>query len=228
MSYLYISLIVLVVIIVGYYVYKHYFNTLGLSCKVNTDCSSGQYCGLVSKKCLATGSCITSAAGKPDDCGNAGTCVAGKCQLKTGYCHSVGPISPQNPSDCPTNNICVASTSQCQPLVPPTAAPDSTRPSLGAPCVKAEDCAANDGWPNSKTTLPCNYYCDLSKPTNNGGNTYGICAASTCCTAATATAPASGCPNANYPAANTNCDGSSGFCCDPSSQYCKPSSAAAK
>ena len=204
MSPIHIALIVVVVIIVGYLIYKSYFNTSGLSCTATTDCSAGQYCGRVSKKCQAVGSCIAATvAGALDDCGNASTCVSGKCQLKTGYCHSIGPIVATNPSDCAANDICIASTSQCM------ASSTSSGSSVGAPCTVAEDCAANDGWPNTTTTLPCNYYCDLTAATTTGGNSYGTCAASTCCTAA------SGCPNTNYPATSTVCDTASGFCIPP-------------
>jgi len=203
-----IVLLVIVIIYVIYYVYKHYYNTVGISCSANTDCSSGQYCGLVSKKCLVAGTCLSSASGKMDDCGLTSTCTNGTCTLKTGYCHSVGPINTTtNTSDCsdPTA-ICVASTSQC---VTPSAALKAGS-SIGAPCTVAEDCAANDGWP-SKTApnQPCNYYCSMPSTPSTSGPTYGTCKASTCCTAV------SGCPNANYSPTNTTCDVKSGFCIPP-------------
>lgn len=187
--------------------YKHYYNTVGITCSANTDCSSGQYCGLVSKKCLVAGTCLPSANGKLDDCGLTKTCTSGKCVLKPGYCNSVGPIGTTNPSDCtdPTA-ICVASTSQC---IVPTAALTADS-SVGAPCTVAEDCAANDGWPSNTTqNQPCNYYCSMPSTPSTSGPTYGTCKASTCCKAD------SDCPNPNYPTTNTKCDVISGFCVPP-------------
>ena len=212
MGKLLIALIIIIVLIIGRFIYKRYINKEGQSCSVNSDCSANQYCGKISKVCLTSGTCVASATGKIDDCGTTGTCISGKCQLNKGYCNSIGPLTGKNVSNCTNipNGICVASTSQCMTFNPP-ASPSASSPSAGAPCTVAEDCAANDGWPNSKITpnLPCNYFCDLSqKQTNTIGSlttTYGTCAASTCCTTN------SDCPG-NYPKTNTQCDTKTGIC----------------
>ena len=164
-----IALICVVVAAIAYYVYKHYFNTTGITCSTSSDCMATQYCGSVSKKCLPFGTCNPPKnTGGPDDCGLSGTCVSGKCTLKKGYCHTVGPIVG-GVSDCAASEICVASMSQCG-AAPPAGGP-ATAPSVGAACTVPEDCAANDGWPQVLATKPCNYVC-----TPGSSGAMGTCA----------------------------------------------------